>query len=48
MLLSIRMLSIFVKMMLIPMKHSLGMKKVMKMMKKMMMAMLKATGNYCY
>ena len=46
------MLSIFVKLMLMSMKHnSLGMKKMMKMKKmkkKKMMAMLKATGNYCY
>ena len=43
-LVSFKMLSIFVKMMLMSMKHILG----MKMKKKMMMAMLKATGNYCY
>ena len=43
-LVSFKMLSIFVKMMLMSMKHSLG----MKMKKMMMMAMLKMTGNYCY
>ena len=43
MLASFKMLSIFVRMMLMSMRHGLGMKK---MKKKMMMAMLKMTENH--